>query len=158
MSLEPPRDFFMRTTTTENVLRLLETQKLLEEGCNSAQTAAYLAGRFNVSVRQARRYVKSALTQGVPVKAQDSLLDIQTKPMGCCYVIQHIQTGLFKIGCSQRWEHREFALGVGTLCRLITIWEGTDFKDREALLHKKLAAYRLPASEWFFCELTDIRF
>ena len=146
-----------RATRGEHVERVRYLAALVAEGMEPSQAIKKAAQTFSVSVRQARRYLQQTDGLGVTVILRPVVRHTveQAPPpprLGACYVLQHRETGLIKIGCSQNWKARKTALKVGSeKCHLLALWQDDQFRERERDLQAKLAQYRLPGSEWFFC-------
>ena len=68
---------------------------------------------------------------------------------GHVYLIQDIDTGLYKIGITKNMEKRMKQLGVEDTANLIDDIFVPDARAREKELHKKYASARLPQTEYF---------
>jgi len=151
-----------RATQGEHAERVRYLAALIAEGMDPSQAIKRAAQTFGVSVRQARRYLQQTDGLGVTVILRPVVRHtVAPKPpaprLGACYVLQHRETGLIKIGCSQNWKARQTALKVGSeQCHLLALWQDDEFRERERELQTKLAEYRLPGSEWFFCTSAQV--
>ncbi len=147
-----------RSTSEETSRRIDAAAQLLEAGHAPVSAAAQLSQHFGVTVRQARRYVQAvrAVAGGRRQPMQEAVSLKPAERSGVCYVVQHDQTGLFKIGASCDFDSRRSALGVGTVCTLLRVWACVEPGAEEKRIHEELAAYRLPCSEWFACSMAEL--
>lgn len=65
------------------------------------------------------------------------------------YVIEHIESGMTKIGITSDWFSRSNTLKVHQKTRLIGLFEAEDVEEAEKELHHAFKKYRLPGSEYF---------
>ena len=68
---------------------------------------------------------------------------------GYVYVIQDLDSGLFKIGYTKNPERRFDELGVGLTAQEISCDYFDNARDVEKAAHKKYSDARLPQSEYF---------
>ena len=68
---------------------------------------------------------------------------------GYVYVIQDIDTGLYKIGVTNNPERRLKELGVGNSAVLISYDYFQNAREVEKNAHKRYSDYRLPQTEYF---------
>lgn len=66
------------------------------------------------------------------------------------YVIEHIKSGMTKIGITSDWFSRSATLKVHQETRLIGLFESCDMEKTEKDLHRFFRKQRLPGSEYFF--------
>lgn len=65
------------------------------------------------------------------------------------YVIEHIDSGMTKIGITSDWFSRSIALKVHQETKLIGLFESSDMEEAERELHRFARKQRLPGSEYF---------
>lgn len=68
---------------------------------------------------------------------------------GFVYVIQDIESGLYKIGRTKNLEKRMQKLGVGKTARLISSKPVANADEVEKAAHRRYRAARLPQTEYF---------
>jgi hypothetical protein len=145
-----------RATIPESAERLRLARCLAEEGYTPAEISAVLVRNFGISARQARRY--TGATKARENKLPRMKNGLTSSIIGHVYIVQHIETKMFKIGATSQWYNRKHFYKLNRSCKLIYIHEGLDYRRLEQKLHKALDSYRLPTSEWFFCpESTDFK-
>ena len=81
-------------------------------------------------------------------------LEIKT---GYIYFIKSNLLGGYKIGITTSPKARFKALAVGTKAKLIGYWKLDAYRELEKQLHKEYAAVRIPQSEWFDLDCTQIQ-
>jgi len=67
----------------------------------------------------------------------------------CLYVLQHINSGLIKIGVTGNWKSRSSQLCVGSKCNAIMVVACEDNYHEESKLHCDYDQQRIPQTEWF---------
>ena len=81
-------------------------------------------------------------------------LEVKT---GYIYFIKSELLGGYKIGITTSPKSRFKALAVGTKAKLLGYWKLDAYRELEKQLHKEYAAQRIPQSEWFDLDCTQIR-
>ena len=81
-------------------------------------------------------------------------LEVKT---GYIYFIKSELLGGYKIGITTAPKSRFKALAVGTKAKLLGYWKLDAYRELEKQLHKEYAAERIPQSEWFDLNSTQIR-
>jgi hypothetical protein len=81
-------------------------------------------------------------------------LEVKT---GYIYFIKSNLLGGYKIGITTSPVSRFKALAVGTKAKLIGYWKLDAYRELEKQLHKEYAAVRIPQSEWFDLDCTQIQ-
>jgi predicted GIY-YIG superfamily endonuclease len=79
----------------------------------------------------------------------DSSIPTTSKQGGFVYVIQDIQSGLYKIGITTNMPRRMQELGVGKTARLLQQKQVTNPRAVEKAAHERYRAARLPQTEYF---------
>ena len=138
-----------RSTSSELAQRIKEFSDLLAAGFNRAQATDIMAEKYSVTTRQARRYGKSAIgAKNGPPKIVESI-----SYSGFFYMVKQHKTNLIKAGASARWhEMRKSSLRVGKETSVLRLVESRSYRSQERLIRDYLAEYRIPCSEWFFCD------
>ncbi len=75
--------------------------------------------------------------------------DSESDSSGYVYVIQDLDSGLFKIGYTKKPDRRFDELGVGLTAQEISCDYFKNARQVEKAAHKKYADARLPQSEYF---------
>ena len=75
--------------------------------------------------------------------------DSESDSSGYVYVIQDLDSGLFKIGYTKNPDRRFDELGVGLTAQEISCDYFKNAREVEKAAHKKYADARLPQSEYF---------
>ena len=81
-------------------------------------------------------------------------LEIKT---GYIYFLKSTLLGGYKIGITTNPASRFKALAVGTKAKLIGYWSLDAYRELEKQLHSEYKAQRVPQSEWFDLDSTQIR-
>ena len=81
-------------------------------------------------------------------------LEIKT---GYIYFLKSTLLGGYKIGITTNPVARFKALAVGTKAKLIGYWSLDAYRELEKQLHSEYKAQRVPQSEWFDLDSTQIR-
>ena len=81
-------------------------------------------------------------------------LEVRT---GYLYFIKSELLGGYKIGITTAPKSRFKALAVGTKAKLIGYWKLDAYRELEKKLHSEYAAERVPQSEWFDLDCTQVR-
>ena len=81
-------------------------------------------------------------------------LEVRT---GYLYFIKSELLGGYKIGITTAPKSRFKALCVGTKAKLIGYWKLDAYRELEKKLHSEYAAERVPQSEWFDLNCTQVR-
>ena len=81
-------------------------------------------------------------------------LEVKT---GYIYFIKSELLGGYKIGITTAPKSRFKALAVGTKAKLLGYWKLDAYRELEKQLHKEYAAERIPQSEWFDLDYTQVR-
>ena len=81
-------------------------------------------------------------------------LEVKT---GYIYFIKSNLLGGYKIGITTNPVSRFKALAVGTKAKLIGYWKLDAYRELEKQLHKEYSAVRIPQSEWFDLDCTQIQ-
>ena len=81
-------------------------------------------------------------------------LEVKT---GYIYFIKSNLLGGYKIGITTAPKSRFKALCVGTKATLLGYWKLDAYRELEKQLHKEYTAERIPQSEWFDLNCTQIR-
>ena len=80
-------------------------------------------------------------------------LEVKT---GYIYFLKSTLLGGYKIGITTAPASRFKALAVGTKAKLIGYWKLDEYRELEKQLHKEYADVRIPQSEWFDLDCTQI--
>ena len=81
-------------------------------------------------------------------------LEIKT---GYIYFLKSTLLGGYKIGITTAPRSRFKALAVGTKAKLLGYWKLDAYRELEKQLHKEYAAERVPQSEWFDLNCSQVR-
>ena len=81
-------------------------------------------------------------------------LEIKT---GYIYFLKSTLLGGYKIGITTNPASRFKALAVGTKAKLIGYWKLDAYRELEKQLHTEYKAERVPQSEWFDLDATQIQ-
>ena len=81
-------------------------------------------------------------------------LEIKT---GYIYFLKSTLLGGYKIGITTNPASRFKALAVGSKAKLIGYWSLDAYRELEKQLHSEYKAQRVPQSEWFDLDSTQIR-
>ena len=81
-------------------------------------------------------------------------LEVRT---GYLYFIKSELLGGYKIGITTAPKSRFKALAVGTKAKLIGYWKLDAYRELEKKLHSEYAAERVPQSDWFDLDCTQVR-
>ena len=84
------------------------------------------------------------------------MLELKVKT-GYIYFLKSTLLGGYKIGITTSPASRFKALAVGTKAILIGYWKLDAYRELEKQLHKEYAAKRVPQSEWFDLDASEIR-
>jgi hypothetical protein len=81
---------------------------------------------------------------------------MQLKSYKCVYIIKCVQTKLIKIGISENWYSRAKALKVGTKTTPILVVATEENRSAERVLHEYFNKQRLPGSEYFYLNTSQV--